>query len=183
LHLTDRPLHLVDQGFDLIVRVGESADLRLGSRRIARNRRLLCAAPSYLDAHGTPAAPRDLAQHRCLFIRESDETFGTWHLRKGARQETLKVRGSLSTNDGESASAWALRGHGILMRSEWEIAPCLRDGRLVRVLEDWETAPADVFVEFQTGNHRSAKTRALIDWLVGAFRKHRDAGAEDFHGW
>lgn len=178
LHLSDRPANLVEQGFDAQIRFGELPDARLTARLLARNRRLLCAAPSYLQAASTPATPRDLAQQRCIFIRESDETFGTWHLSQGARQETVKVRGALSSNDGETALTWALDGHGILMRSEWEIAPLLREGRLVPVLPDWQLPPADVYIVFPTRSHLSAKTRALVDYLLGVFEAQRaEAGA------
>jgi len=180
LHLSDRPANIVEQGFDLQIRFGELPDARLTARLLARNRRVLCATPAYLQAAGAPATPRDLAQHRCIFIRESDETFGTWHLRAGAKQETVKVRGALSSNDGETALTWALDDHGILMRSEWEVAPLLRAGRLLPVLADWALPPADVYVVFPTRSHLSAKTRALVDYLLDAFEPRRGEGDS---GW
>lgn len=76
LHLSDRPANLVEQGFDVQIRFGELPDARLSARLLARNKRLLCAAPGYLQSAGVPGTPRELAQHRCIFIRESDETFG-----------------------------------------------------------------------------------------------------------
>lgn len=173
LHLSDRPANLVEQGFDIQIRFGELPDARLTARLLARNRRLLCAAPAYLQRAGLPATPRDLAQQRCIFIRESDETFGTWHLSQGARQETVKVRGPLSSNDGETALTWALDDHGILMRSAWEIAPLLCEGRLVPVLADWALPPADVYIVFPTRSHLSAKTRALVDFLLDEFEPQR----------
>ncbi|MET0517873.1 MAG: LysR family transcriptional regulator [Burkholderiaceae bacterium] len=175
LQLSDRPAHLVEQGFDLQIRFGELPDARLTARLLARNRRLLCAAPAYLQAQGMPATPRDLAQHRCLFIRENDETFGSWHLRAGARQETVKVRGALSSNDGETALGWALDGHGILMRSLWDTAPLLRDGRLLPVLPEWSLPAADIYLVFPTRSLLSAKTRALVDHLLTAFEPRRAA--------
>jgi DNA-binding transcriptional LysR family regulator len=115
LHLTDRPVNLVEQGFDLSVRIGTLPDARLTARKLASNARVLCASPRYLAKAGEPAHPRELPQHSCLFIREGDEAFGSWHLRSGGRQETVKVRGALSSNDGECALAWALDGHGIMV--------------------------------------------------------------------
>ncbi|HUG24287.1 LysR substrate-binding domain-containing protein, partial [Piscinibacter sp.] len=85
LQLTDRPVNLIEQGFDLQVRLGELPDARLTARLLARNRRVLCASPTYLRRAGEPTSPRELARHACLFIRESEETFGTWHLRNGTR--------------------------------------------------------------------------------------------------
>ncbi len=180
LHLSDRPVNLVELGFDLQVRFGDLPDARLTARRLAANRRLLLASPAYLGRAGEPATPRDLAQHACIFIREGDEIFGTWHLSNGARQETVKVRGPLSTNDGETALAWALEGHGILMRSLWDAAAYVRAGQLSVVLPDWSLPAADIYAVFPTRSHLSAKTRALVDFLVDWFRPHNQ---EDGGGW
>ena len=180
LHLTDRPVNLVEQGFDLQLRFGELPDSRLTARLLARNRRVLCASPVYLRRAGEPASPRELAQHASLFIRESDETFGTWRLSAGARTETVKVRGPLASNDGECVLQWALDGHGILMRSRWEAAPLLRSGLLKPVLSDWSLPPADIYAVFPTRSNLSAKTRALVDCLLGRFEKHR---ADEDGGW
>ena len=173
LHLSDRTVNLVDQGFDLVVRFGDLADSRLTARLLARNSRILCATPSYLAQAGEPLQPRDLGKHSCIFIREGDETFGTWHLRNGALTETVKVRSNLSTNDGSSALGWALDGHGILIRSRWEVAPFLRNGQLVPVLPGWSLQPADINVVFQAGNQTPAKLRVLVDWLLKEFEGHR----------
>lgn len=179
LQLGDRPVNLVEQGFDLQVRLGELPDARLTARLLARNRRVLCASDDYLRRHGEPASPRDLARHACLFIREADEIFGTWHLHQGARSETVKVRGPLAANDGTSVLGWALDGQGIAMRSLWEAAPALREGSLRPVLADWSMAPADVFLVFPTRDQLSARTRALVDFLVERFEAHRDGDG----GW
>lgn len=175
LHLSEQPLNLVEQGLDLLVRFGEIPDARLTARLLAHNRRVLCASPLYLRGAGEPQSPRDLASHACLFIRESDETFGTWHLRSGGRSETVKVRGPLAANDGECVLGWALDGHGILMRSLWEAAPMIRSGRLRLVLPDWTLPAADIHVVFPSRNHLSAKTRALVNFLLENFAAHRAA--------
>ncbi|WP_010461042.1 LysR family transcriptional regulator [Acidovorax radicis] len=165
LHLTDRPVNLVEQGFDAVVRFGDLPDSRLTARRLLANQRVLCASPAYLALAGEPTQPADLLAHQCIVIRESDETYGTWHLRQGERQETLKVRGMLSTNDGAAATVWALEGHGVLMRSEWDVAPHLAAGRLQRVLAGWMLPAADVTLVYPTKSDLSAKTRALADFL------------------
>jgi LysR family transcriptional regulator, transcriptional activator for dmlA len=180
LQLTDRPVNLVEQGFDLQLRFGDLPDARLTARLLARNRRVLCASPAYLRRAGEPTAPRELARNACLFIRESEETFGSWHLRSGVRTETVKVRGPLAANDGECVLGWALDGHGILMRSLWEAAPMLRSGRLKPVLPEWSLPSADIYAVFPTRSHLSAKTRALVDFLLLAFEPHR---ADEDGGW
>ncbi|MGY8524300.1 LysR family transcriptional regulator [Paracidovorax citrulli] len=184
MHLSDRPVNLVEQGFDLQIRFGDLPDARLTARLLANNRRLLCATPGYLKGAGTPNTPQDLARHDCIFIRESDETFGTWHLRNGARHETVKVRGQLSTNDGESALAWAREGKGILVRSEWDVAPLLRSGELRVVLPEWALPNAAIYLVFPTRSHLSAKTRALVDFLLDRFAAYRQrSAATPYHGW
>ncbi|WP_026354524.1 LysR family transcriptional regulator [Massilia niastensis] len=173
LHLTDRPVNLVEQAFDLAIRFGEQPDARLTARKLADNRRFLCASPAYIAARGVPASPRDLHNHSCIVLRESDEIFGSWHFRSGTRQETVKVRGPLSSNDGETVLAWALDGHGIVLRSEWDVAPYLRSGRLRVLLTEWTTPPADIYVLFPTKSHLQAKTRAMVDFMLDAFADKR----------
>ena len=169
LHLSDRLPNLVEQGIDVAVRLGELADARLSARRLAANARLLCASPGYLRAAGVPALPADLQAHQCIVIRETDETYGAWQLARGARRETVKVRGRLATNDGETALDWALRGHGILMRSQWDVARHLREGRLCAVLPQWQLPPADVHAVYPTRQHLPARTRAFVDHLAATF--------------
>ena len=178
LHLSDRPVNLVEQGFDVSICFGELPDARLTARKLALNRRILCAAPSYLRSAGEPGSPRELQQHRCIFLRESDEPFGSWHLRSGVRHETVKIRGPLSSNDGDCALSWALDGHGILMRSEWDTAAYLRSGRLRAVLPDWALPPADIHLVFPTKAHLSAKTRAFADFMHERFKDQRQPGAQ-----
>jgi LysR family transcriptional activator of dmlA len=183
LHLTDRPVNLVEQGFDVTIRFGELADSRLTARLLAHNQRLLCASPAYLKRAGVPSSPRELGKHNCIFIREGDETFGTWHLRGAEGHESVKVRANLSTNDGTSALAWALDGQGILLRSQWDVADHVRAKRLVPVLQDWATPPADIYVVFQTTNELPAKIRALVDLLLKEFEPWRKRGKGALGPW
>ncbi len=174
LHLSERPANLVEQAFDIGIRFGEQPDARITARKLADNRRFLCASPAYIKRRGVPATPRDLHEHSCIVLRESDETYGSWHFRSGTRQETVKVRGPLSTNDGDGAVAWALDGHGIVLRSEWDVAPYLRSGRLCRILEDWTAPPADIYLLFATKAHLQARTRAMVNFMLDAFAQHRN---------
>ena len=134
LQLTDRTLDLTAHAMDIGIHFGEPPDRRILARKMAPNRRFLCAAPTYLQGRPEPATPRDLHAHECIVIRESSTAFNNWQLSDGQRQEMVKVYGGLSTNFGEIAVDWALAGHGIVLRSEWDIAPYLRSGQLRRVL-------------------------------------------------
>lgn len=169
LQLTDHPLSLVDDAFEIGIRFGEIPDARLIARRIAPNRRLVCAAPSYLKAHGVPKVPHDLAHHNCIVLRQNETAYGLWRFSKGKQTETVKVRGTLSSNDGEVALNWVLAGHGLMLRAEWDIAKYVRTGRLVILLEDYATEPADIFAVYSERQARSPRVRAFTDFLVNSF--------------
>lgn len=169
LQLTVNPPPLSEDAFDVCIRFGEPPDARVIAKRIAANRRLICAAPAYLALHGTPQVPNDLVQHNCIGIRQGDEAYGIWRLTSGKRTETVKVRGTLSTNDGEIAVNWALAGHGILMRAEWDIAKYLASGRLRPVLENWQTPPADIHAVYPQRLQTAARVRAFVDFVLQAF--------------
>jgi DNA-binding transcriptional LysR family regulator len=165
LELTDRAVNLADKAFDVGIWFGTVPDSRMVARKIAGNRRLLCASPAYLAKAGAPATPHDLQAHQCIVLRESDAAYGTWHLTRGSKRETVKVRGALSTNDGETALLWTLAGFGILMRSEWDVHAHLQAGRLVPILQDWALPVADVFAVYPERMNLSAKVSAFIDFL------------------
>jgi len=173
LQLSVNPPPLTDDAFDVCIRFGEPPDARVIARRLAPNRRLLCASPAYLARHGVPRTPQDLLRHNCIGIRQGDEAYGTLRLSTGSgarrRSETVKTRGTLATNDGEIAVAWALEGHGILMRAEWDIARHLKSGRLVPVLPGWQTPEADVYAVVPQRLQLATRVRAFVDFIADEF--------------
>jgi LysR family transcriptional activator of dmlA len=186
LQLSVNPPPLSDDAFDVCIRFGEPPDTRVIARRIAPNRRLLCASPAYLAEHPMPRTPRDLTQHNCIGIRQGDDGYGIWRLTSGQgateKTETVRVRGNLTTNDGEIAVKWALDGHGVLMRAEWDIVEYLGDGRLVHVLPQYRTPGADIFAVCSQHLQTSARVRAFVDFLeralgAGAARAPRPAAS------
>jgi LysR family transcriptional regulator, transcriptional activator for dmlA len=176
LQLTVNPPLLSEDVFDVCIRFGEPPDSRVIARRIAANRRLICAAPAYLERRGAPKTPAELAAHDCIGIRQGDESYGTWHLAMGPKTETVKVRGNLSTNDGEIAVNWALAGHGLVMRAEWDIVKYLRSGRLVQVLENYQTPNADIYAVFPQRHQTAARVRAFVEFLVARFAQATPLG-------
>jgi len=166
LQLTDRAINLVEDAYDLGIRFGELPDTRLGARKILSNQRYLCASPAYLRRNGTPRTPQELVQHRCILHRQNDEAYGTWKLQKGRKHETVKVHGSLSSNDGDVVLGWALDGHGILLRSEWDAAKYLDSGRLQVVLPDYSLPAADLYAYYPSRRQQPARVRAFIDFLA-----------------
>ena len=178
LQLSVNPPPLTEDAFDVCVRFGEPPDARVMARRIAPNRRLLCAAPSYLARHGTPKTPGDLTRHNCIGIRQGDEAYGVWRLTlgrsKGQRTDAVKIRGNLTTNDGAIAVNWALDGHGILMRAEWDIASYLRSGRLVQVLPQYHTPDADIYAVYSQRHQMSTRVRAFVDFICTSLSRSTD---------
>jgi DNA-binding transcriptional LysR family regulator len=165
LHLTDRPVSLQEEGFDLGIRFGEVPDARISARLLLKNRRLVCAAPGYVKRHGAPAMPHDLTHHACLVLRENESAYGTWHFARGKKSETVKVDGPLSSNDGSAVLKWALDGRGIAVRSAWEISRHLQRGELVPLLTDWALPNADIHAIYLERHRLSAKLRTFIDFL------------------
>lgn len=170
LEVFDRLVDVAGEGFDLDVRVGDEIAPHLIARRLADNHRVLCAAPAYLARHGTPRALSELSSHDCLVIKERDHPFGVWRLRSGAVDETVKVRGPLSANNGEMVVQWAIDGRGIALRSLWDVGVHLRTGRLVPVLPDWRQE-ANVWAVYPTRLDRSAKVRVCVEFLEAYFRQ------------
>jgi LysR family transcriptional activator of dmlA len=175
LQLSVTPPPLTKDAYDVCIRFGEPPDTRVVARRLAPNRRILCAAPSYFAAHGMPGTPRDLARHNCIGIRQGDEAYGVWRLTRGrggtAAKESVKIRGNLATNDGEVAVKWALDGHGILMRAEWDIRRYLDRGELVQVLGNYRTPNADIFAVYPRRQQLSQRIRIFVDFLAASLKR------------
>jgi len=171
LQLTDHPLSLVNDAVDVAIRFGDIPDARVIAKRIAANRRLLCASPIYLETHGVPKTPQDLVHHNCIILRQNDVAYGLWRFAKGKRSETVKVHGTLSSNDGEVALNWVLNGHGVMLRAEWDIARYVRSGRLRILLDSYATPPADIFAVYSEKHVATPRVRVFTDFLVKAFGK------------
>ncbi len=175
LQLSVNPPPLTDDAFDVCIRFGAPPDARVMARHIAPNRRLLCASPAYLAAFGTPKVPNDLTRHNCIGIRQGEEAYGLWRLTHGrgrqATTEAIKTRGNLTTNDGEIAVNWALDGHGILMRAEWDIERYLNNGRLVQVLPGYQTPDADIHAVYPQRHQMAARVRAFVDFVAQSFAR------------
>lgn len=169
LTLTDRPVSIIEEGFDVGIHLGVPHDSRLRARKLLANERILCAASVYLEAHGRPAHPEDLARHRLIEIAEDENTVGRWTLthRKTKKIVNLAAVPVLRSNSGAAALDWCLAGLGIVLRSRWHAAPLLAEGRLEKVLPDWHM-PADVYAYF-AAKKPSSQLRAFLDTLAEHF--------------
>ncbi|MBO9548615.1 LysR substrate-binding domain-containing protein [Pseudomonas sp.] len=164
LDVHDRLVDLVAEGVDLDIRVGDQIAPNLIAKRLARNWRVLCAAPDYLARRGTPKSLADLASHDCLVIKERDHPFGLWHLEGPAGEESVRVTGALSSNHGEVVHQWCLDGRGIVLRSWWDVHDSLADGRLVQVLEGYRQS-ADIWAVYTAPLAGSAKVRVAVEFF------------------
>ncbi|TSD60948.1 LysR family transcriptional regulator [Variovorax sp. KBS0712] len=147
------------------------------TRRIARNQRVLAASPDYLARRGTPATVEALATHDCLIARENGDAaqsrqFALWTLRHARDSSTARVRvqGPLTSNSGEMVRDWCLAGHGVMLRSLWDIAPQLASGELVRVLPLYSMPDADIHWVAPWRPKTPRRVRLLVDHLVEQFR-------------
>ncbi|MDU8543426.1 LysR family transcriptional regulator [Pseudomonas syringae group sp. J248-6] len=155
---------------DAVIHIGSLNDSLWIARPLAHNHRWLCASPAYLEQHGAPSTPDELARHRCICIRENDEDVTLWHLSKGQAKKTLRIEPALLSNDGSVARRWAEQGLGIVLRSQWDVSDAIASGRLVRVLADWQLASAPINLLVPVRKHRSARVQALTEFLETALK-------------
>jgi LysR family transcriptional regulator, transcriptional activator for dmlA len=132
----DRLVDLIEEGYDLDIRIGDHIAPNLIAKLLANNARVLCASPEYLQRHGEPRTLAELAGHECLVIKERDHPFGLWRLQGPQGEESVKVTGALSANHGEVVHQWGIDGRGILLRSQWDVRESLENGKLVHILQD-----------------------------------------------
>ncbi|MDO9198032.1 LysR family transcriptional regulator [Rhodoferax sp.] len=173
LNLSDRVVDLAGEGFDCAVRVGDMPDSSLVSVRLADNRRLCVATPTYLKQHGTPAHPHDLSKFDCLTMSSDASQTRGWAFRvpKGNGHELvhLKPGGPLNCSDGQVLHDWCVAGYGIAWRSTWEVAAEVATGALVPVLEDFAAPPNGIYAVFPHAKHLPLRVRLWVDFLKHHF--------------
>jgi LysR family transcriptional regulator, transcriptional activator for dmlA len=175
LMLTDRPMSLPDESVDVCIQFGKIPDSRLIARKIAKNRRLLCASPKYLQQHGRPSKPSELLNHNCIIIKQNQQVAASWRFEDElGYEEVIKTKGNLLTNDGEIALRWAIEGHGIVMRAEWDIAKYIRSEKLEVILNDYTTPEADIYAVYMERLNLSAKVTTFLDYLTESFLNNKN---------
>jgi DNA-binding transcriptional LysR family regulator len=167
----DRYIDLIAEGFDAAIRLGELSDSRLVTKKLTSHRRLICAAPSYLKAHGVPATPSDLTNHRCLsFFRLAGHP--EWRFRKGERVSAVQVQGPLTADDAQSLVTAALGGTGIVMCSDWLAVSERATGRLVPLLTDWAVeGEGNIYLVRPSARFTAGKTRRFLEWIAEKLRR------------
>jgi DNA-binding transcriptional LysR family regulator len=169
VELSERTVDLVDEGFDLAVRIGPTGSQNLVGRKIGATRLVCCAAPSYLERHGEPLVPEDLATHVCLTY-EYLPNKNVWLFRDpGGAERPVRIAGALNANSGRFLEAMAAEGVGISREPDFIVGPDVRAGRLKPILRGFEPPPMNIYVVYPSRRHLSAKVRAFADFLVEHF--------------
>jgi DNA-binding transcriptional LysR family regulator len=169
LDLSDRIVDLINEGFDCAIRVGDLADSSLISVRLADNRRVCVAAPSYLKRAGVPQTPQDLAAHNCLALSPQSSQPRGWVFASGGEVMHLRVHGTMDCSDGQVLLDWCKAGHGIAWRSWWEVGAAVQKGELVTVLDDHAAPPNGIYAVFAQRKHLPLRLRLWIDYLRSVY--------------
>ena len=167
LSLSDRNVNVVEEGFDLAIRIADLADSSLAARKLAPNRRVVCASPAYLARHGEPRTPEDLARHNCL---ATDFTMSWDYRGPDGRGGSVRVAGRYACDNWEVLREWALQGLGVALKSTWDVRRHLEDGSLVSLLPGYNFASdVAIYAVYPHRRHLPAKTRAFIEFLAESF--------------
>ena len=168
LSLSDRNVNVVEEGFDLAIRIADLADSSLAARKLAPNRRVVCAGPAYLQRKGTPRTPEDLAQHNCLTTTDFSMN---WDYRDpDGKAGSVRVTGRYACDNWEVLRDWAVAGLGIALKSTWDVRRHLEDGSLVSLLPGYTFATdVAIYAVYPHRRHLPAKTRAFIEFLAESF--------------
>jgi len=171
LVLSDSLANLLQDDLDLVIRFGVPPDSVLVARRLAANRRVLCAAPDYLAKHGAPEHPRDLERFPCIVLASANGYANEWRFARDEARETYTVplAAARETNDGAVAREWAVAGYGIAMKSIWDIGADLRAGRLRVVMPEWRSPDAPLHAIYQRNRYMAPRVRTLLDFLIERF--------------
>jgi len=173
--LVDRVVDLVEEGYDLAVRIAATLpSSTLVSRRLSTARLVPCASPQYLKRHGTPRHPEELAQHPIIaysYLATKDE----WHFDGPQGEFVIRTRPRMHTNSGETCRAAALAHQGIILQPTFLVGEDLATGRLVELMPEFPSVEIGIYAVYPTRKHVSAKVRVLIDFLAECFKQPRGA--------
>jgi DNA-binding transcriptional LysR family regulator len=173
LHVSETAAHLIEDKFDVDIRIGELADSSEIARKLAPAERILIASPAYLEKKAPPQTPEELGDHACLLYRKSFEPVA-WRFRKDGAVQEHRMAAALYTNSGAVLLEAALSGHGIAMLHDWAVRRDIEAGRLCRVLESYEVTNSTfenaIYAVFQQNRNIPIKTRMFIDFISQALR-------------
>jgi DNA-binding transcriptional LysR family regulator len=168
LSLSDRTVNMIEEGYDLAIRIGELEDSSLAARKLAPNRRVVCASPAYLKTHAAPRTPEDLTQHNCLTT--TDLQMNWEYKAPDGRRGAVRVTGKYACDNWEVLREWALAGLGVALKSTWDVRLQLEDGSLVALLPGYDFGTdVAIYAVYPHRRYLPAKTRVFIDYLAESF--------------
>lgn len=168
--LSDRTVDLVEDGFDLAVRISGSPHPTFIARKLASSKIVACASPAYLKRHGTPKHPKDIADHDVVSYTYSASKDEWEFIHPSGKREVIKTKSRLHANNGDTCVAAALQDQGIIMQPEFMVYDALRTGKLKPLLTDYQTAELGIYAIYASRRQLPLKLRSLIDFLVDAFQ-------------
>jgi DNA-binding transcriptional LysR family regulator len=163
--LSDRKVDIVEEGFDLAIRIGALAQSDLIARKIGGIRSLVCAAPAYLANFGTPASPGELSRHACLGYTLTG-TGGEWRMEGPGGEAVVPISGPVRADNGDFLRLAATSGAGVVFQPQFIVADDLAAGRLVRILPEWQSGELGVHAVYPSRKHLSAKVRTFVDFMA-----------------
>jgi DNA-binding transcriptional LysR family regulator len=175
--LSDRMVDLVEEGFDLAVRIGAPGSENVVARKLGETRLVPCASPAYLAAHGAPQIPEELAQHNCLTYEYISPRHLWRFIDAAGAERAVRVGGRLHSNNGDLLAEAAAQGAGIVFEPAFIVGPDVRAGRLVPLLQEYSAAPLPIYAIYPSRKHLSAKVRLFVDFLVERFAEAADWSA------
>lgn len=170
LHLSDRLVGLVEEKYDLAVRVSELRESGLIVRKLAPNKRVICASPAYLARAGTPGSTEDLARHSCLLLRFPGSQQYQWRVEQDGNAINLALSGPMDSDQTGILKAWALAGHGLTLQNYWDVRDELADGLLRAVLPGTTPMGHGIYAVYPRRQHMPPRVRALLDFLAELFK-------------
>ncbi|NYZ15044.1 LysR family transcriptional regulator [Azospirillum sp. RWY-5-1] len=168
IDLNDRYVDLVDEGYDVAVRIGRLRDSTLIARRLAPANRVVCASPGYLARNGSPVTPEDLMRHNCLLYTNVPAA-EQWSFQVDGETRTVRVSGNLRTSNGDLLRAAAIAGVGITVLPTFLIGDALQSGAVRCLLPEYYGGGSTVYAVYPQNRHLSPKVRAFVDFLAGRF--------------
>jgi len=171
LVLEDRHQDIITRGIDIAIRLGKSQDSTLRTRKLATNKRIVCASPEYINAHGKPKHPEELVHHNCLVMHWGHAIDNEWHFNIQGKAKTIKVSGDRAANNGLQVKQWCLQGYGIALKSIWDVDHEIKAGNLVPLLQEFQPdSNSAVQLLFPGGRQPPRRVRVLIEYLVESFK-------------
>ncbi|MFC0132486.1 LysR family transcriptional regulator [Massilia eurypsychrophila] len=167
ISLSDRKIDLVDEGFDLAIRIGAMPQSDLIARKIGGVHSIVCAAPAYLARHGAPQTPAELTGHACLGYTLTGSG-AEWRMEGPDGAVTVAISGPIRADNGDIIRLAAQSGAGIVFQPHFIVGDDIDAGRLVRLLPDWQSAELGVYAVYPSRKHLSAKVRTFVDFIVAA---------------